>query len=529
MIKAVLALHHKVLPPTINVEKPDPDLNLEDSHFYLNTEARPWFLTNDSDRRRAGVSAFGFGGTNFHVVLEEYVSKGNKAFRLTRPSKEVILSTADLPSLEKKVSEALKQISGEEGEEAYGRLTKESRNADIPQHHARVGFVATSREEAEYLLEAALNLLGSRPEGEGWDHPRGLHFRRQGLKEDQKVAALFPGQGSQYVNMGREATINFLQLREAFSAMDDLFQAEGLPPLSEVVYPIPAFNEVNREEQAALLKETNFAQAAIGVLSFGFYNILSEAGFRPDFAAGHSFGELTALWAGGILDDETFLALVKARGQAMAPPDDPTYEAGTMAAVKAPLSEIQKEIQGFPEVSIANQNSDSQTVLAGPRKAVKEVEEYFTQKSYKVTPLPVSAAFHTPLVQHASEPFAKAVEKQIFHQPSFAVYSNTTGEPYPENALKAKEILSNHILHPVIFKDQIENMYRADGRVFVEIGPRHILSNLVDEILDDRPHETVTLNPSPVRSSDHQLRAAALKLKVLGLPLKDIDPIGRKS
>lgn len=529
MIKAVLGLHHKVLPPTINVENPDPDLKIEDSHFYLNTEARPWFLTNGNDRRRAGVSAFGFGGTNFHVVLEEYISKRNNAFRLTRTSKKVLLSAADPSSLEKKVSKALKQISGEEGEEAYGRLTNESRNADIPQLHARVGFVAASREEAEHLLEAALNLLGSKPEKESWDHPRGIHYRRQGLKEDQKVAALFPGQGSQYVNMGREATINFPQLREAFSSMDDLFQVEGLPPLSEVVYPIPVFSEADREEQAALLKETNFAQAAIGVLSFGFYNILSEAGFQPDFAAGHSFGELTALWAGGILDDETFLALVKARGQAMAPPADPDYEAGTMAAVKGPLSEIQEEIQDFPEVLIANQNSDSQTVLAGPRKDIKEAEEYLTRKSYKVTLLPVSAAFHTPLVQHASEPFAKTVAKQSFRKPSFDVYSNTTGEAYPENAVKAKEILSNHILHPVIFKDQIENMYRAGGRVFVEIGPRHILSNLVDEILADRPHETVTVNPSPERSSDHQLRAAALKLKVLGLPLKDIDPIERNS
>ncbi len=526
MIKAALALHHKILPPTINVENPDPDLKIEDSHFYLNTEARPWFLTNGSDKRRAGVSAFGFGGTNFHVVLEEHVSGGKDAFRLTRTSKEVILSAADPSSLEKKVSDVLQQIREEK---AYSGLTNESRDVDTPHSHARVGFVATSREEAEHLLEATLHLLGSRSEAESWDHPRGIHYRRLGLKKDHKVAALFPGQGSQYLNMGREATINFPQLREAFSAMDDLFQEDGLPPLSEVVYPIPAFDEDSQEEQTARLRETNFAQAAIGVLSFGFYNILSQAGFRPDFAAGHSFGELTALWAGGVLDDETFLALVKARGQAMAPPDDPAYEAGTMAAVKGSLSEIQKEILGFPEVSIANQNSDSQTVLAGPREAVKEAEKYLTQKSYKVTPLPVSAAFHTPLVQHASEPFAEAVNKQTFHQPSFAVYSNTTGEVYPEEEEKAKKILSDHILNPVFFKDQIENMYKAGGRIFVEIGPRHILSNLVDEILADRPHETVTVNPSPERSSDHQLRAAVLKLKILGLPLKDIDPIERES
>lgn len=527
MIKASLALHHKVLPPTINVEQPASELGLEDSLFYVNTEARPWFRTNGAEKRRAGVSAFGFGGTNFHIVLEEYTGNGKLSKTLARSSHEVLLSAPDPAALQEKVRTALAKIEGEDGRQAFQTLVRESQENTLPQSHARMGFVAQNRREAVQLLEAGLNSLHSQAQAESWDHPRGISYRRRGIDPQGSVVALFPGQGSQYVNMGKQAAIFYPQLRQAFAAMDDRFQEEGLRPLSEVVFPIPAFDEETRTAQQNRLRETNYAQAAIGMLSFGLFKILEEAGFQADFAAGHSFGELTALWAGGMLDDESFITLVKARGQAMAPPDVPDFDAGTMAAVKGPLNQIAQEIQQFPEVTIANQNSDTQTVLAGPRQAINEVEAHLSEKSYKVTQLPVSAAFHTPLVEHASQPFAEAVSGQNFQKAKLAVYSNTTGERYPTNEAEAKEVLSNHILNPVIFKDQIEQIYDAGGRIFVEIGPRNVISNLVDEILDGKPHETVTVNPSPERSSERQLRAAAVKLKVIGLGLEAIAPHAR--
>lgn len=524
MIKAVLALHHKVLPPTINVDRPASALDIEHSLFYVNTESRPWFLNNGAHKRRAGVSAFGFGGTNFHIVLEEYGGNGTAPTSLSRSSQGILLSAPDIERLREEADQVLRKLRGEGGAEAYAEVIEKSRERDLPKAHARMGFVAQNRPQAAQRLETALNLLKSKPDTDGWDHPHGITYRRQGIPEDHKIAALFPGQGSQYLNMGKEASMHYSQLRAAFAAMDDIFAQEGWVPLSDVVYPIPAFDEETRKEQASRLRETNYAQAAIGVLSFGFFNILRRAGFKPDFTGGHSFGELTALWAGGMLDDSTFLNLVKARGQAMVPPDEPGFDAGTMAAVKGPLEEIKAEIESFPKITIANQNSDTQTVLAGPQEAIDEVDEHLTNKNYKVTQLPVSAAFHTPLVEHASAPFAAAVEEQTFHKPTLSVYSNTTSKQYPEDVDSAKEILGHHILNPVIFKDQIENLYNAGARVFVEIGPRNVISNLVDEILDGRPHETVTVNPSPDRCSEQQLQSAAVKLRVIGLAVEDIGP-----
>ena len=524
MIKTALALHHKVLPPTINVEKPASKLNIENSHFYVNTETRPWFVNNGADKRRAGVSAFGFGGTNFHIVLEEYESQGTVGSSLTRTSQEVLLTARDADALRDRAAQTLQELQAEDGAQTYADLVERSRAMTVPAAQPRMGFVASSPKEALQLLEAGLNLLDSKPQADSWDHPRGIHYRRQGLPTESGVVALYPGQGSQYLNMGRDATIHYPLLRAAFEAMDQRLVEDGLTPLSEVVYPIPAFDESSREKQEQALRETDYAQASIGVLSFGLTRILQQAGFDPDFSAGHSFGELTALWAGGVLDDSAFLDLVKARGQAMMPPDDTGFDAGTMAAVKGPLEDIQREVASFSRITIANQNSDTQTVLAGPQEAIDRVEDHLTNKNYKVTQLPVSAAFHTPLVEHASQPFAAAVAEQTFHEPRLAVFSNTTGEQYPADIEKAKDILGNHILNPVIFKDQINNIYQAGGRIFVEIGPRNVISNLVDEILDGKPHETVTVNPSPDRSSERQLRKAALKMRVIGLPLGDISP-----
>ncbi|MCK4801798.1 MAG: acyltransferase domain-containing protein [Anaerolineales bacterium] len=524
MIKVALALHQKVLPPTINVQNPSPSLSIDESHFYVNSESRPWFSSANGTPRRAAVSSFGFGGTNFHVVLEEYQSGEVLKSRLNKVSQPILISASTPEELLSNVQDILDSLSEDENQIAYQELIQHSKETLPPKDHPRVGFVTDSITETIKFLETVVSLLKKQPEVAEWDHPWGISYRAEGIPEESKVVALFPGQGSQYVNMARELSINFPPLRESFETMDDLFIQEEQRALSQVVYPIPSFDEDTTSDQQSRLRATDYAQAGIGVVSFGIYKILQQAGFQPDFAAGHSFGELTSLWAGGVLSDEVFLRLVKARGKAMRPPDDTDFDAGTMAAVKGPLADIKEAVQSLPDVVIANENSPSQIVLAGSKEAIDQAENQLTDQGYKVTKLPVSAAFHTSLVEHASKPFSNEVKKESFQKPKLPVYSNTTGKPYPDDQDKCKEILAGHILHPVIFKTQIEQIYQAGGRIFVEIGPRRILGNLVSDILDGQPHTTISVNPSRDKSSDRQLREAAVKLQVLGLPLKDIDP-----
>ncbi|MFL7813466.1 MAG: beta-ketoacyl synthase N-terminal-like domain-containing protein [Anaerolineales bacterium] len=524
MIKTALALHHKVLPPTLNITKPAEALQIEDSHFYLNTEARPWFIRGKGETRKAAVSAFGFGGTNFHVVLEEYTGNAAPFQRLHSTARGILLSAPSVSELLTIVKQAAAGLGTQDANEIFLNLAQAARAGIPDREHPRLGFVAGSPDEALRFLEISAGLLEKDPENPAWDHPRGITYRSKGIDKDQKIVALFPGQGSQYLNMVQDLVINYPPLLDAFESMDELFLAEGQKTLSSVLYPIPVFSESDQETQKLALQETDYAQAAIGVVSYGMYKILQEAGFQPDMAAGHSFGELTALWAGGALSAEAFLRLVKARGKAMRPPEDKNFDSGTMAAVQGPLGEIEKAIESFPEVRIANQNSPSQVVLAGSTKAIEEAAVSLSDAGYKVTTLPVSAAFHTPLVEHASKPFAKAVGAEEFLEFQIPVYSNTTGETYPADSGKIHEILSNHILNPVIFKDQIEQIYQDGGRVFVEIGPRQVLGNLVRDILEDKTYTAVSLNPSRDKSSDLQFRQAVVTLQVVGLPIHDVDP-----
>jgi acyl transferase domain-containing protein len=524
MIKVALALHHKILPPTLNVTNPDPKLDIENSPFYLNTQTRPWIQSPDGTPRRAGVSAFGFGGTNFHFALEEYNEDHQDSYRLHTTSDIIFLSAPTPTQLLSNCREQLLGLQTDNGKQQYAALVESSKVAVIPTPHARVGFVTASRSEAVEFLQSTITLIEKNINAEKWEHPKGIHYRKSGMETGGKVVALFPGQGSQYVGMGTELALNYPPVRQAFGQVDTLFVVDHLPPLSTVIFPQPRFTPEEKAAQAKKLEQTQYAQPAIGALSHGLYKLLQQAGFKPDFVAGHSFGELTALWAAGVLNDQDYFYLIKARGQAMAPPTVPNFDAGSMLAVKGNAEQLQTEVANLPNVTIANLNSNQQVILAGPKAAMHQAQQHLEARGYSVTPLPVSAAFHTPLVAHAQHPFAVAIEHTSFNPPAIPVYTNTTGQPYPDDPRTIQLALEEHILKPVLFKQEIESIYAAGGRIFVEIGPRSVLTNLVRNILGDHPHVAVAVNASQRKSCDYQLRDAFVQLCVAGLPLQTIDP-----
>ncbi|WZF19675.1 beta-ketoacyl synthase N-terminal-like domain-containing protein [Nostoc sp. UHCC 0302] len=525
LIKTALALHHKVLPPTINVTNPNPKFGIENSPFYLNTDVRPWLQPDADTPRRAGVSSFGFGGTNYHVVLEEYNKEQSSAYRLHNTPQSVLL-WADTPEqLLVKCEDAKSQLESATGHQYYRELINSSKASDIPLNAARVGFVAVSQTEAGELLQIAIKQLQKQPQAATWEHPRGVYYRKLGISLEGKVVALFPGQGSQYLNMGTKLAINFPPLRQAYNSLDDLFIQDGLQPLSQVVFPNPTFDSEQKASQIAALQRTENAQPAIGAFSAGLYKILQQAGFKADFAAGHSFGELTALWAAGVLNDADYFYLVKARGQAMSTPKNGAdCDAGSMLAVNGEIRQIPEIIKGLSHINIANLNSPSQVVLSGAKPEIAAVEQILSKRGYSVTPLPVSAAFHSKFVSHASQPFAEAVKAIAFHTPKIPVYSNTTATPYSTEPEAIQQTLEGHLLKSVLFEQEIENIYAAGGYCFVEIGPRQILTNFVKATLGDRPHLAIALNPSREKDSDFQMRQAVMQLRVAGLALQNLDP-----
>ncbi|MFQ4144610.1 beta-ketoacyl synthase N-terminal-like domain-containing protein [Chlorogloeopsis sp. ULAP02] len=524
IIKTALALHHKILPPTINVTEPNPKLNIKNSAFYLNTETRPWIRSEGEPPRRAGVSSFGFGGTNYHVVLEEYAGEHNNAYRMHKAPGEVLLFASTPAQLLSSCEEVLSQLQSEAGDKHYLELVENCKTKEIPQNAARIGFVAETLTEACKFLQISIDLLKNKASAPAWEHPQGIYYRASGMELGGKVVALFSGQGSQYLNMGRELVMNFPELRQLYGYMDSLLRKDNFQPLSEIVFPHPVFEEAEKNAQVAALQRTEYAQPAIGMLSAGMYKLLQQSGFKADFVAGHSFGEITALWAAGVLSDADYCFLVKARGQAMAAPQDPNYDTGAMLAVKEELEKVEGVLKNFLQVAIANLNSPRQVVLAGPTEEIAKVREALQQRGYTAILLPVSAAFHTPLIAFAQKSFAIAIKNVNFQNPQLPVYTNVTGKEYPKQPTEIQKILETHLSNSVLFKQEIENIYAAGGYCFVEFGPRNILTNLVREILSDRPHIAIALNPSAQKNSDRSLREAAVQLRVAGMSLKNLDP-----
>jgi polyketide-type polyunsaturated fatty acid synthase PfaA len=534
IIKAALALHHKVLPATINVDNPNPNLDIENSPLYINNETRPWMPRVDGIKRRAGVSSFGFGGTNFHFVLEEYKASHDLAYRINEVPQTLLISATDKPSLVSGLNEWLTKLSVENDSQAYvfNELVLTHPLKTPANSLARCGFVAKNADQAMTAITSIIKQLTDADSNEktSWSKPTGIYYREAGLETQGKVVALFSGQGSQYVNMGRDLTCNFPTMLATSAQMDKTFNDAGLGQLSSTVFPIPVFSKEQRTQQDEELRLTQNAQPAIGTFSAGLFNTFKKAGLKIDFAAGHSFGELTALWAAGVVSDKDYMLLARSRGAAMAAPEASSLEGsrfdpGTMAAVVGAPHKVAVDIKDIDGVSIANYNSNNQVVIAGVTAQIEIAVEQLQKKGYKVVKLPVSAAFHTELVGHAQKPFADVIDSVEFKTPILPVFANGTAKAHSSNASDIKSALKNHILQSVHFNEEIDNLYDAGGRIFVEFGPKNVLTRLVDNILQDKNDVvTIAVNSNPKKSADLQLRLAAVEMAVLGLELDNIDP-----
>ncbi|RBP83032.1 polyketide-type polyunsaturated fatty acid synthase PfaA [Shewanella putrefaciens] len=558
VIKAALALHHKVLPATINVSKPNPKLNIESSPFYLNTETRPWFQRADATPRRAGVSSFGFGGTNFHLVLEEYKPEHSRdeQYRQRSVPQTLLFAAANKAALLSELKAALSQSVNTSAN--ANKSSAASLNAIAQQYplrvlantDARLGFVAKDIAQLQAQLNQAISHLESSAHlesghletsaSEAWQLPSGISYRAKALvtetnskNDSNKVAALFAGQGSQYLNMGRELACHFPEMRQQVTASDKVFAHHGQTPLSNILYPIPAFDADAVKAQEAALTNTLFAQSAIGAVSMAQYSLLTQAGFAPDMVAGHSFGELSALCAAGVISNEDYVELAFARGHAMAqvPNDTGTQvDLGTMFAIilkqKNDIDAINSCLAQFDGVKIANYNAPTQLVIAGGTEQTQLAAKAISELGFKAIALPVSGAFHTPLVGHAQKPFAKAIDKAKFSAPAIALYANGTGQLHPSDGKAIKAEFKQHMLQSVRFSEQLQAMYDAGARVFVEFGPKNILQKLVENTLGEHLNELclISMNPNPKGDSDSQLRLAAVQLAVAGVALTEVDP-----
>ncbi|MFC9763288.1 SDR family NAD(P)-dependent oxidoreductase [Rhodococcus jostii] len=501
VMKLALGLYHRVLPGTINVDKPNPAIDTAAAPYYVNTRTRPWIRDPERPVRRAAASAMGFGGTNFHVVLEEHANPTADRRTLHTAPTAHLWHAPDATALIDLVRTQPSQDGGQ-----------------IPTDHVRIGVVSLDEDNETHLRELAADQLTKNPDAEAWNHPEGI-FYRASAQPDLRIGALFSGQGSQYVDMGTAAALANPLLADTFDRANAAFAGEP-QRLGAVVFPPPVFDDNDRDAQETLLRRTEFAQPAIGALSAGQFRALTELGFTADGYLGHSFGELTALWAAGSLTTDDFFALARARGQAMAP--QPGAETGTMLAVAATRDDVDALITSLDDVWVCNHNAPDQIVVGGGTEAVAAFARTCADRGVATRALPVSAAFHTPYVGHAVTAFEPAVAEVRIGEPAAPVYANSPGAHYGTDVDTNRATLVGQLLQPVEFVTALERMRQDGCTVFVEFGPKQVLTSLVRRTLGDDVVAIAT-DGGPLGDSDLSLKRAAVQLAVLGLALDGIN------
>ena len=489
LIKAALALRHKVLPPTLKVDKPIDGLRPGETPFYVNTEKRPW-LSSPGHPRRAGVSAFGFGGSNFHCVLEEAEPDktevdwdGNVqllAFCAADPAAldaRLAAWPADLPWEKLRACAAETRAAWDAG--AACRLV-------LP--------VRRGQTDLGKMIAGMRALLGKQPEKKSWRSPDGACY---GSGPADKLAVLFSGQGAQYPGMLRDLVCTFPLAHETLADADRAYAAERGegPRLCDLIYPLSAFTPEERAANENALRATDAAQPALGAVSLGAWRVLESFGVRADAFAGHSYGELTALCAAGRIGPQDLHALSLERGRLMATaPSD--GGAGGMLAVHAPAEAIAQVLtEEKIDLILANKNAPQQTILSGPTVDIDRAAAAFAARQVRATRLSVAAAFHSPQVAGVEPAFRAALEKTEI-RPGGSVYANTTAAPYPDDAGKARDLLAGQLARPVEWVAEVENLYRSGVRTFLEVGPGARLTAMVGAILAGREHEALALDAS---------------------------------
>lgn len=499
LMKAILALHHRVLPPTIKVDEPAEIVAGDASPFYVNAQSRPWMARNGQPRR-AGVSAFGFGGSNFHCVVEEAPESSTaprdpawdgrtQIVAFSGPSSRHIAAQlqawpAELawPQLEQRAAESRRNFAAQ----AACRLTLVVE---------RAGASATT--SWTDLRAAALAGLERFADRDAWQSPEGIFFGRG--EPAGGMGFLFPGQGSQSVGMLRDLAVRFPSFQQAL-ADADLVCSDALGGrLSDVIYPPFAFRDADRQRQQQRLRETQIAQPALGAVCLGALSVLKSLSVSADAAAGHSYGELTALCAGERMQPESLYRLSMHRGRLMA---ENQSDASGMLAVAAPAAVVEDAIRdAVLDLVVANRNSPTQVVLSGRISELDRAESVLSQRNIRGRRLAVSAAFHSPLVAEAGRRFRPILDGIDFTGGSLPVYANVTASRYPLEPDATRDLLARQIAHPVDFVREIETMFSDGIRTFLEVGPGVVLTGLASSILSGRGCRTIALDSSNGRRS----------------------------
>ncbi len=537
LFKAAKSLSEKVLAPSLHFQTPNPNIDWANTPLKVNTELREWTAPAQGVRT-AGVSAFGFGGTNFHVALEEYVPGRHRDDERSRsfagaeiPATAAVSApvVAAAPAAAKAPLRGAMVIGAADDAALAARLEQVARDAaDLAAAPlaapARADLAAPVRVAIDYAeasdladkaTKAREALLSGQPVRWRPLRSRGVFL---GRGPAPKVAFLFTGQGSQYVNMLKGLRDTEPIVAETFAQADAIMTPLLGRPLSEFIFGDDA-DPAEKERLTQQLLQTEITQPAMLTADAALMALLGEYGMRPDMVMGHSLGEYAALVAAGSLTVPAALEAVSARGREMA--GISVDDNGILAAVMAPLEEVQQIVdsaEGY--VVIANVNSSRQAVIGGATPAVEKVIERITAAGGTAVRLPVSHAFHTSIVAPASAPLKDQLRRLTVQPPKIPIIANVHGGFYPSGADSHDaiiELLGRQVAEPVQFVKGLETLYDAGARVFVEVGPKKALHGMAEDVLGKHDDVSVLFTNHPKFGDVVSLNQALCGLYAAGL------------
>jgi acyl transferase domain-containing protein/phosphopantetheinyl transferase (holo-ACP synthase) len=517
LIKTALALHHRLLPPTLHVEQPNPKLCLERTPFYINTETRPW-IHGHAEPRRAGVNAFGFGGINAHAVLEEFGSAPSTDHRPGWETEVCVLEAESAAALAGDAEALVDAIESGPRWTLADLACSLGRGLGARERPLRLAIVASSLDDLAAKLGQAIEKL------RGEDCRRiktmsGIYFEAEPFGRDAKVAFVFPGEGAQYPNMLSNLCLHFPEARAVFDRIDRLYVEHPRGHLlSDWVFPPPAFSEEQRRRAEQRLMELDIAVESVLSANAGLHAVVGRLVPHADALLGHSTGEHSAAMASGALDLETDERLATfchglhaSYADAASRHEVPGAVLLALGTDAAGAQRIAEQAGG--ELHLAMDNCPHQAVLVGEASAVARARELAKGEGLMSEQLPYDRAVHTPLFAPFAEELRAVFAQLPVRAPSAGLWSCTTAAPYPEDPAAIRELLVEHWTSPVRFRETIEALHDDGVRAFVEVGPRGNMTSFVQDILRGRPAIAAAAD-LPRRSSETQLNHLAAMLAV---------------
>ncbi|MGA4687745.1 type I polyketide synthase, partial [Micromonospora sp. AB353] len=495
VIKMVMAMRHGVVPPTLHVDEPSPQIDWTAGAVTLATAVTPWPAVDRP--RRAAVSSFGVSGTNAHTIIEQAPAPAEVEAEPTTPQARtvapVLLSARSDAALAAQAGRWAARFAADDTlrplDVAFSSVTSRS-TLD-----RRAVLSATGRDD----LLAGLRALAA---GE----PAGTVVRGAGVPRGQ-FAVLFSGQGAQRAGMGRELYAEFpvfaAALDEACGHLD-----RALPrPLREVLFAAEG------SADADLLDRTVFTQAGLFAVEVALFRLVESFGVAPDLVGGHSIGEVTAAYVAGVLSLEHACALVAARGRLM----QALPAGGGMLAVAATEADVAATLDGLAGVGIAAVNGPQAVVVSGAVEALDEVERLWRERGVRVRRLTVSHAFHSPLMEPMLARFRAVLDKLTFAAPSLPVVSNVTGALADTDEIRTPDYWVRHVREAVRFADGVGALRAAGADTFLEIGPRSVLTAMAADILPADDAVLAVAAQRADRPEAHGLLGGLAELHVRGV------------